>query len=110
MICDLAVLCVITSKLDACLCLSPPTEGGGGKSVTSDSSAPQQASPLRPRRFTLGPTRGGGRKRDHDGLSVHLQWPVCVDSKKRECGVKNTFVIELQINFEPRYWAMYVCV
>ncbi|CAI8037871.1 hypothetical protein GBAR_LOCUS21156, partial [Geodia barretti] len=45
------------------------------RSEGATDSTPQQASPLRPRRFTLGPTRGGGRKRDHDGLSVHLQWP-----------------------------------
>jgi hypothetical protein len=57
---------------------TPRSEGGSGKGGTTD-SAPQQASPLRPRRFTLGPTRGGGRKRDHDGLSVHLQWPWNLD-------------------------------
>ena len=39
---------------------------------------PPQASPLRPRRFTLGPTcpRGGGQKRDRDNQAVHLQWLV----------------------------------
>ena len=58
-----------------CVCVCVSVDGGGGKGTGSDST-PQQASPLRPRRFTLGPTRGGGRKRDHDGLSVHLQWPV----------------------------------
>ena len=67
---------ILGSMTPQCSVLSSFPDGTDKVGMADASSASLQASPLRPRRFTLGPTRGGVRERDRDTHAVHLQWLV----------------------------------
>jgi len=55
---------------DTSLQLQPSVEEG------LEFSHPLQASPIRPRRFGVGPARGTMKGKDADKPVLHLHWPV----------------------------------